>query len=465
MNANTVVLTADQVLRVFHHDEIYLFLGAAFTTVGIVAGAVSFFGRKFDPLLLWLAIFAILYGNRLWLQTGLLALIVPDSLFFRTLRDSSNYLVPIPGVFFFRSGGYLGRIGEFLVYPFTAIMTSLVVAVFIFGPHPAFAIINSITVVIALLILAFYFLRLGRRGREYRVIRFGLLAFILLALWDNTGGAIFAVDKLEPFGFLIFLAALGYVAAKRNLDRDAQLMAVQKELDVAEQIQRSILPNVFPESADFRVAARYVPMRTVAGDFYDFLPTSDREAGLLIADVSGHGVPAALIASMVKLAAASQKENAADPAAFLAGMNNVLCGNTQSQFVTAAYLHLDARAAEIRYAAAAHPPALLVRDGEVREPIENGLMLGVFDTATYAMAVHPLQPGDRILLYTDGVIEAANIQREEFGRERLSSLLHEGQHLSHNALADLILDRVRAWSDAQDDDLTVLVCDYRPALA
>jgi sigma-B regulation protein RsbU (phosphoserine phosphatase) len=157
----------------------------------------------------------------------------------------------------------------------------------------------------------------------------------LLALWDNTGGAIFAMDRLKPFGFLIFLAALGYVVAKRNLDSDAQLMAVQKELEVAEQIQRSILPNAFPKSADFRVAARYV--RTVAGDFYDFLPTSDREAGLLIADVSGHGVPAALIASMVKLAAASQKENAADPAAFLAGMNSVLCGNTQSQFVTAAY--------------------------------------------------------------------------------------------------------------------------------
>ena len=166
MNANTMVLTADQVLRVFHHDEIYLFLGAAFTAVGIVAGAVSFFGRKFDPLPLWLAIFAILYGNRLWLQTGLLALIVPDSFFFRTLRESSNYLVPIPGFFFFRSGGYLGRIGEFLVYPFAAIMASLVVAVFIFGPHPAFAIINSVMVVIALLVMAFYFLRFGARGRE-----------------------------------------------------------------------------------------------------------------------------------------------------------------------------------------------------------------------------------------------------------------------------------------------------------
>lgn len=465
MDGKTVVLTADQVLRVFHHDEIYLFLGAAFATVGIVAGAISFFGRKFDPLLLWFAIFALLYGNRLWLQTGLLALLVPDSFFFHSLRASSNYLVPIPAFFFFRSAGYLGRTGELLVYPFTAIMAALVVGVFVFGPHKIFAEINNIAVVIALLVLAFYSLRLGGSGREFRIIRFGLLTFILLALWDNTGGVFFGPDKLEPFGFLIFLSALGYITVRRNLDRDARLTAVQKELEVAEQIQRSILPVAFPETTDFRVAARYLPMRTVAGDFYDFLSTNDREASLLIADVSGHGVPAALIASMVKLAAASQRGNIADPAAFLAGMNSVLCGNTQSQFVTAAYVHLNAEAAEIRYAAAAHPPALLMRGGKVSELIENGLMLGVFDSASYGMVVHPLLPGDRLLLYTDGVVEAANTHREEFGRERLGALLHEGQHLSHHALADLVLNRVRSWSAIQEDDLTVLVCDYRPSSA
>jgi sigma-B regulation protein RsbU (phosphoserine phosphatase) len=120
MDAKAVALTADEVLRVFHHDEIYLFLGAAFATVGIVAGAISFFGRKFDPLLLWLAIFAILYGNRLWLQTDLLALMVPDSLFFRSLRASANYLMPSPAFFYFRTAGYLGSLGGMLVYPLPA---------------------------------------------------------------------------------------------------------------------------------------------------------------------------------------------------------------------------------------------------------------------------------------------------------------------------------------------------------
>lgn len=463
MDAKAVVLTADEVLRVFHRDEIYLFLGAAFATVGIVAGAIAFFGRKFDPLLLWLAIFAILYGNRLWLQTGLLALMVPDSLFFRSLRESSNYLVPIPAFFYFRSAGYLGRLGGILVYPFAGIMTCLVAGVFLLGPLPVFKYVNNATIVVALLILAFHFVRYSDRTAEFRAIRVGLLAFVALALWDNTGGMLIGMRRLEPFGFLVFLAALGYVAAHRNLDRDARLAAVQKELQLAEQIQRSILPVAFPESDHFRVAARYVPMRSVAGDFYDFPLAADAEAGLLIADVSGHGVPAALIASMVKLAAASQRANAADPAAFLGGMNSVLCGNTQNQFVTAAYVHLNAASAEMRYAAAAHPPMLLLRDGQVREVVENGLMLGAFDMATYAMAVHPLQPGDRLVLYTDGIMEAANGAAEEFGRERLSALLREAEKLSHDGVADLILTTVQRWSASQEDDLTVLVCDYQRA--
>jgi sigma-B regulation protein RsbU (phosphoserine phosphatase) len=462
MDAKTVTLTADQVLRVFHQDEIFLFLGAAFATVGLVSAAISCFGRKFDPLLLWLALFAFLYGNRLWLQTDLLALMVPDGMLFRNLRESATYLVPIPGFFYFRTAGYLGRIGRMLVYPLTAIMLCLLVGVLVFGPLHILHIINNVTVVAALLLLAFASLRQPALDKEFKIIRIGLLAFVTLALWDNIAGE-FLRTKLEPFGFLIFLSTLGYVTARRSLDRDAQLTAVHKELEVAQEIQRSILPGAFPESADFRVAARYAPMRSVAGDFYDFLPAGEREAGLLIADVSGHGVPAALIASMVKLAASSQRANAADPAAFLAGMNSVLCGNTQSQFVTAAYVHLNAAAAEMRYAAAAHPPMLLLRDGKVSEVAENGLMLGAFATAAYEMTVHALEPGDRLVLYTDGIMEAANEKAEEFGRERLGALLRGAGTLSHDGLADLILSTVQRWSATQEDDLTVLVCDYQRA--
>src|SRR6202044_3540981 len=116
-----------------------------------------------------------------------------------------------------------------------------------------------------------------------------------------------------------------------------------------------------------------------AGDFYDFIVADEKQVGLLIADVSGHGVPAALIASMVKLAATAQRSNAGDPSGLLSGMNAALCGNTQNQFVTAAYVHLDAESRELRYSAAGHPPMLLLRGGEVQEVLQNGLILAAFD--------------------------------------------------------------------------------------
>ena len=124
-------------------------------------------------------------------------------------------------------------------------------------------------------------------------------------------------------------------------------------------------------------------MTAVAGDFYDFLVAGESSAGLFIADVSGHGVPAALIASMVKMAAISQRECATHPAQVLTGMNRTLFGNTQGQYVTAAYASLDADGELLYYAAAGHPAMLLLREGKVTEISENGLLLGAMDGIEY----------------------------------------------------------------------------------
>jgi sigma-B regulation protein RsbU (phosphoserine phosphatase) len=244
------------------------------------------------------------------------------------------------------------------------------------------------------------------------------------------------------------------------LRRDHELGEIQKELEVARRIQLSILPSEFPQSANFRVAARYVPMTSVAGDFYDFIVADEKSAGLLIADVSGHGVPAALIASMVKLAATSQRANAADPSGLLSGMNAALFGNTQNQFVTAAYVHLDSESQELRYSAAGHPPMLLLRDGKVMQVSENGLMLAAFDFAAYSTAVQRLEAGDRLLLYTDGIVEAASASGEFFGQEALGTLLQQTAGIAPTDAADRIISAVQQWAVSQDDDLTVLVCDY-----
>ena len=466
-------LTASDLLRVFHHDEPYLFLGAAFTTTALLAAAFSLLRRKLDPLLIYFALFAFLYGQRLWLQSGLLSLLIPHSEFFIRFRESMEFIVPIPAFLFLDAARLLHRGGKIIGWVLGSILGSLAILTILFGFRGIYHSINNYVVIAVLTLLVFQHIFVAIQDRrsgggrpltpDFLVIRRGLFVFMALAIFDNFAQILHVNSKLEPFGFAVFLGALGYVAARQTLERDRQLGEIQKELEVARRIQLSILPAEFPASRNFRVSARYVPMTSVAGDFYDFLVANDTQAGLLIADVSGHGVPAALIASMVKLAASAQRLHAADPARLLTGMNDALCGNTQNQFVTAAYLHLDAQTSELRYSAAGHPPMLLLRNGAVSEIEENGLMLAAFDFAVYSSASRPLEAGDRFLLYTDGIVEAADQAGEFFGTPALKSVLRSSAHLSPSEAADSIVASVRQWSAAQDDDWTVLVCDYGEA--
>jgi sigma-B regulation protein RsbU (phosphoserine phosphatase) len=330
-----------------------------------------------------------------------------------------------------------------------------------FGEHRSFYQIANVLVIAAVIVVVVRSIGQSADSQDLVVIRRGGLIFAAFIFWENIRAFLgLRLPNVEPLGFVAFLAALGYVAARQTLDRDLQLGKIQKELEVARRIQVSILPAAFPDSANFQVAAPYVPMTSVAGDFYDFIVADDQHAGLLIADVSGHGVPAALIASMVKVAATSQRANAADPARLLAGMNAVLCGNTQDQFVTAAYVYLDSESRELRYSAAGHPPMLRLRGEEVVEIVENGLILAAFDHATYSTAARRLEPGDRLLLYTDGIVEAASASGESFGQETLGTLLRQTAGVDPGNAADQIISAVQNWAASQDDDLTVLVCDY-----
>jgi phosphoserine phosphatase RsbU/P len=452
---------AREVLGAFHHDAPYLFLGAAFVSLGVLSGALAALRRKPETLLIYFALFAIFYGARLWVQASLLQMGLQNSVFYSRLRSGIDFIVPIPAVLFFSAAGLLDRAGRYVAYALAFISAVLALATFAVGPTNLFHLINNVVVIAALLALAIRSIAGGRSSRDFVVIRRGLLIFAAFAIWDNVAGTMgLRTSPVEPFGFVAFLGALGYVAARRTIQRDQQLSEIQKELDVARRIQLSILPADFPTSRNFRVAARYVPMTSVAGDFYDFIVAGEKQAGLLIADVSGHGVPAALIASMVKLAATSQRANAADPSSLLAGMNAALFGNTQNQFVTAAYVHLDSETSELRYSAAGHPPMLLLRRGKITPIEENGLMLAAFDFAQYSNAAHHLNSGDRILLYTDGIVEAANQSGEFFGHDALCRLLQQTATQPPSQAADSIMSSVQQWSARQDDDLTVLVCDY-----
>ena len=350
-------LTADGVLSAFKSDAPITFLGIAIVTTGLVAAAFASLRRKRASLLVYFAAFAILYGIRMCLQTTTVYYIFYGWDAFNRIRWAINYIVPIPAFLFFDAAGFLRRKAELATYAMLGVFGLLAIATLFTGPSNLYQRTNDVLVIGALFLLFTESAYDSKVDRDFILARRGLLSFAAFALWANITSVLkLGLPNVEPIGFVVLLACLGYVAARQALRRDQQLAEISKELEVARRIQLSILPSEFPSSGKFRVAARYVPMTSVAGDFYDFVLADDTRAGLLIADVSGHGVPAALIASMVKLAATSQRTLASDPAALLSGMNAALHGNTQSQFVTAAYVYLDAQREELRYSAAGHPP-------------------------------------------------------------------------------------------------------------
>ena len=155
-------LSASEVLRIFHHDEPALFLGSAFTTVGIVTGAFCLLRRRFDALLVWLGVFAFLYGQRMWFDTGLLHVTLAGNEFFARLRWAVDFIVPIPAFLFFQAAGLMARRGKLVTAILSIVFLSLAVAVFVVGRLPLLHTINNVLVIAALLAVFF--------GVSYRAI-------------------------------------------------------------------------------------------------------------------------------------------------------------------------------------------------------------------------------------------------------------------------------------------------------
>jgi sigma-B regulation protein RsbU (phosphoserine phosphatase) len=454
---------------ILRNDSVGLVLGVLIALPGLLALGLVCLHRRRARLLLWPALFAILYGARLLIRTATFRLYADlPPIVWDHAEAAITYLVPIPIVLFARAifpawqrfwtTGAAG-LTAFALYgvasdvlrrePFSAAVANNVIAIGFF---------------VGVLI---WICRPGlKSSRELRTVRVGALAVSMTAVADNLQGMnVLALPgpDLEPFGFTVLIVCLGTIAAWRVLGESERLAVIDRELAIARQIQSSLLPQSMPRVVGLTITARYRPMTAVAGDFYDFLEVDAERVGILVADVSGHGVPAALIASMVKVAFAAQRENAQSPAAVLTGMNETLCGRLGGQYVTASYLFVDTASHVIRYGAAGHPPMLrLARaSGSVDQLEQNGLLLGFSARAPYGELEQPLRKRERFLLYTDGLIEAANAADDLFGLERLEPALAACAHLSPDAAADGLMQTVDTWSgQAPADDLTLLLVDW-----
>lgn len=257
--------------------------------------------------------------------------------------------------------------------------------------------------------------------------------------------------------------------ALQNRDR---LVALKQELEVARHVQTSSLPEALPEGDDFDIGAVMTPAREIGGDFYDFFSLDDYRMGLVIADVSDKGVPAALITMVTRaLLKSAARRHDDSPGTCLAEVNEFLSQDNEAcMFVTLFYGVLDFRDGSLRYSNGGHNPPRVVRaDGavEVLQPTGD-LALGVFSGHEFKEDTTELAPGDALFLYTDGITEACNPVNDEFGEGRLDELLggvcqQPSQEMVHGAV-----QAVETFAEGADqfDDMTCLTLRlraFRPA--
>ena len=429
-------------------------VGAIIGAFGLMAVILASVRRRGDAQPLFhFGVFALLYGFRLLVQSGLFLVAGFPIEAMLHVQWLITYVIPIPG-------WALGQrlIGDgwknslrWQVLAFAVFAPIGIASDLVRGEPGSLEAVNNVLVVTGGINILLNLIAVRHR-RETRVVLAGSIAFMLFALANNLASLdVLPVEEVdETPGFIIFLGTLGYAAGRRFAQTEREQIELQGELAAAREIQRSILPASMPAIEGLRLDARYVPATSVAGDFYDVLVLDERRCGVLVADVSGHGIPAALVASMVKVAVASQARLADDPAALLAELNAVLLRDVRGGFVTATYLYFDGPSVHV--ANAGHPAPLLVRGSEVRELGTANPLLGRFKGARYAAVAADLQRGDRIVAFTDGITEALNVRGEMFGEERLHETLRQGED---------IVAAVEAWrarsSDA--DDLTVVTID------
>jgi steroid delta-isomerase-like uncharacterized protein len=242
----------------------------------------------------------------------------------------------------------------------------------------------------------------------------------------------------------------------------------EQELLVARRIQQALLPRAVPVLDSWEIAPHYQPAREVGGDFYDFLPLPDGRVGLVIGDVSGKGVPAAvLMASTQSVLRAVVQRGGAGPGRVLAEANEILCAYIPpNMFVTCFYAILDPRSGGLTYANAGHDLPFLRHGGDAEELRARGMPLGLMTGMGYEEKGIVVEVGDSLVFYSDGLVEAHNPQREMFGFPRLQGLV--GAHRSGGSslvsflLAELGRFTGEGWE--QEDDITIVTLRRRSAV-
>ena len=464
-----------QVLAMLRGQLEHIISGAFFLFIGLASCSIAGIRRRSGAqLFIWLGIWSALYGASLLAQSRAVVAALPHSIqaVVPYVNVVASYVVVVVATLALLelSLGGLRLLIKIILVAGAAVAVAGVGWFASGGSAGKFLPYNHLVVVCALLLLITVvsveklsdrFMVLPNR----RVLAIGTLVFAIEALWVNVArrlGFPPPSPLMDHLSFAVYLLSFGYVAVQIAYANEHRLLAIENELALARKMQLSILPTTVPEVRNVRIAAAYQPMTAVAGDFYEFVPVDGKQVGFLVADVTGHGVPAALVASMIKVAMQSLVPCANDPREVLCGLNSVLFRQSLDQFATAAYMWLDTENRRALYSAAGHPPLLRWREGKLERIQSNGVMFGVISNPDYPVLDLPVCPGDRFLLYTDGVIEPENAIGDSFGDRKLEEVVRNHQSRLPSDLLAQLLSEIRRWQPAslpQQDDITLIVID------
>ena len=309
------------------------------------------------------------------------------------------------------------------------------------------------------------------KGRE-SIINSGIHSAICVPLYNNKEviGIIYAdrISLLQEFreDDLRLLTLLSNLAAIKIenamlIEQSIEKEKMEREMQLAAQIQKDFLPKTAPSCDHFDIAGRNIPCHQVGGDYYDFIPIDPCRIGIAVADVSGKGVSASLLMASLRAALHSEVHPRYEMEAMAEKLNNFVHQSSAiNAFITFFYCELNKESGDLVYVNAGHNlPLVLNRSGDVRELESSGLCLGMLPQMTYEIRQEALKPGDVFVLYTDGITESRNKANEEYGGERLAEVCRKHAGALASELMDAVFRDLDAFTEKAPaaDDRTLVV--------
>ncbi|HOD65275.1 MAG TPA: SpoIIE family protein phosphatase [candidate division Zixibacteria bacterium] len=280
-----------------------------------------------------------------------------------------------------------------------------------------------------------------------------------LALTDKVAGYRYSSEDLNLLGVLSNQMVTALTNARLYVD-SLERLRLEEEVSLARQIQLDLLPAAPPKLELCEIAVHSTPSRTVGGDFYDFIPIDDARIGMVIADASGKGMPAALMIAQIQAIIRSEVNNGNPIGAIMTHLNDQVVAATSSEkYVTLFYGELNRRTGRLEYCNAGHNYPVLVRsDGAVELLVQGGPIIGAFPEMRYESADVQFRPGDVLFLFTDGLSEAMDGDGREYGEERVRRFVREHRHREAGEILEAILEDVRAFDATfpPRDDTTII---------